>query len=110
MGILDDYFDGYYSEEMIECQVTNKFCFYLLQFTISSAYNYSPTLPPPPPPPSFVGHINCIVRNIKTILFAILSHQVDQLVLDVLVREKFPKLGMSLVLTFLIQAPFPNFC
>lgn len=21
MGILDDYFDGYYSEEMIECQV-----------------------------------------------------------------------------------------
>ena len=23
MGILDDYFDGYYSEEMIESQVTS---------------------------------------------------------------------------------------
>ena len=43
MGILDDYFDGYYSEEMIESQV-------------------------------------------------------DQLVFDELVRERFPKLGLSLIL------------
>ena len=26
MGIMDDYFDGYYSEEMIECQVVMGLC------------------------------------------------------------------------------------
>lgn len=27
MGILDDYFDGYYSEDMLESQVFLEYCF-----------------------------------------------------------------------------------
>lgn len=32
MGIIDDYFDGYYSEEMIESQVF--YTFFLLSFCV----------------------------------------------------------------------------
>lgn len=55
--------------------------------------------------------IDCIVRNMKistVFICYIVSYQVDQIVLEVLVREKFPKLGMSLVPTSLIQAPSPD--
>lgn len=63
-----------------------------------------------PPPPYWTHKLHCEKYQDHNFICYILSHQVDQLVLEVLVREKFPKLGMSLVLTFLIQAPFSNFC
>lgn len=78
MGILDDYFDGYYSEEMIESQVivfpSSWFC--ILSCTI-----------------------DCIEMGINYKYLSV-DYQVDQLVLEELVREKFPKLGLSLVINF----------
>ena len=41
-GIIDDYFDGYYSEEMIESQVTFLLCFFVVwsKLSISSSVFY----------------------------------------------------------------------
>lgn len=84
MGIIDDYFDGYYSEEMIESQVMVPIlllpkisCFlyvcFLLQQDILKKYKYWWVLD---------GLVLCL--------------QVDQLVFEELVRERFPKLGLFL--------------
>ncbi|KAJ6844374.1 TBC1 domain family member 8B-like isoform X1 [Iris pallida] len=83
VGIMDDYFDGYYSEEMIESQV----CFSLHSFVILLflGRNFS-----------FLSVLTIreypILLHISTLNSPEVLFQVDQLVLEELVRERLPKL------------------
>lgn len=77
MGLLDDYFDGYYSEEMVESQV-------ILSLTLKLLHKLRIF-------PLITWH-----KMIRVLVSAYFL-QVDQLVLEELVREKFPKLGWFLM-------------
>ena len=92
-GIIDDYFDGYYSEEMIESQVYISALFFLL-FGANQAFLLLFYIP------CFLLYVGkgfwesgyfCIVTGENS---QGTSLQVDQLALEELVRERFPKLGL----------------
>ncbi|MBA0677424.1 hypothetical protein Goari_018834 [Gossypium aridum] len=69
VGIIDDYFDGYYTEEMIESQVLN---FVAFSYDIPCSLSNSP-----------VSYKFNVYLHADT---------VDQLVFEELMRERFPKL------------------
>lgn len=75
MGIIDDYFEGYFSQEMIESQVCT-------QFVLIFVYVYK-----------LLSYM-CYLLS----LYYVPICQVDQLVFEELMREKFPKLGPSYAL------------
>ncbi|GJM88824.1 hypothetical protein PR202_ga05392 [Eleusine coracana subsp. coracana] len=83
VGIIDDYFDGYFSEEMIESQAMNFFAGLLL--LLMPEENAFWTL---------VGIIDDYFDGYFS--EEMIESQVDQLVLEELVREKFPKLANHL--------------
>jgi hypothetical protein len=66
VGVIDEYFEGYYTEEMIESQVWICFDDYIIPVLYACE------------------HLDNIALHL----------QVDQLVLEEVVRERFPKLGM----------------
>ena len=90
MGIIDDYFDGYYSEEMIESQVFLHSC--LSGLSISTLLKGSMVM-------KLRKNYDCCrwVEGGTFLLIGCFVFQVDQLVFEELVRERFPKLGLYIV-------------